>query len=301
LGSAPLSNGVATFTDSSLPTGEDSITASYGGDTNFEGSSSAAVDILVENVQVLNGITYIYPIDYPGASQTDVWGINNSGTLVGFYRDATGTHGFSGSLGSLTPINVSFPTASSTEAFGINDAGTIVGRYLDGAAEHGFKDAGGIFTSIDFPVTLSFLTQNSTDAFGINNSSRIVGIYTDAIGTHGFETIVPLAVLVPATQISATASGLRLLSRATGIVSGTITIQNISRSTVNGPFQILLEQLSGDVQLLNASGTFDGFPYITVAGVNSLAPGQSATVGLQFSDPSRVAISFTPVVYSGNF
>jgi probable HAF family extracellular repeat protein len=432
LGSAPLSNGVATFTDSSLPTGEDSITASYGGDTNFEGSSSAAVDILVENVQVLNGITYIYPIDYPGASQTDVWGINNSGTLVGFYRDATGTHGFSGSLGSLTPINVSFPTASSTEAFGINDAGTIVGRYLDGAAEHGFKDAGGIFTSIDFPVTLSFLTQNSTDAFGINNSgnivgvytdatgtrhgfldqngnlttvavgtatsstvnfgindrgaivstfadvsfgihgyvnkggsagtinapgasltdasgidnagdtvgfyvdsagsthgfvdqgggnftridvpgalstrvfginnsSRIVGIYTDAIGTHGFEAIVPLAVLVPATQISATASGLRLLSRATGIVSGTITIQNISRSTVNGPFQILLEQLSGDVQLVNASGTFDGFPYITVAGVNSLAPGQSATVGVQFSDPSRVAISFTPLVYSGNF
>jgi probable HAF family extracellular repeat protein len=34
------------------------------------------------------------PIDFPGASATFASGINNSGQIVGWYTDETGTHGF---------------------------------------------------------------------------------------------------------------------------------------------------------------------------------------------------------------
>jgi hypothetical protein len=43
LGSPPLNSGVATFSTSSLSTGTHSITAQYGGDTNYGGSTSAVL------------------------------------------------------------------------------------------------------------------------------------------------------------------------------------------------------------------------------------------------------------------
>jgi len=48
LGSAPLSNGVATFTTSSLIKGTNSITATYAGDPNFVGSKSAVLKQVVQ-------------------------------------------------------------------------------------------------------------------------------------------------------------------------------------------------------------------------------------------------------------
>ncbi len=64
--------------------------------------------------------------------------------------------------------------------------------------------------------------------------------------------------------------------------NGTVTIQNVSGSAINGPFQILLASLTSGVTLVSASGTYNGSPFLTVSGVGSLAPGQSATVNVQF-------------------
>jgi glucose/arabinose dehydrogenase len=48
LGSATLVNGVATFTTSALAVGNHSLTATYGGDANFSGSTSTALSQAVE-------------------------------------------------------------------------------------------------------------------------------------------------------------------------------------------------------------------------------------------------------------
>ncbi len=48
VGSAPLSNGVATFITSSLPKGTNSITATYAGDPNFIGSKSHVLKQVVQ-------------------------------------------------------------------------------------------------------------------------------------------------------------------------------------------------------------------------------------------------------------
>ena len=47
LGTATLSNGKATFSTSSLPVGIDSITAVYGGDSNFSSSTSNNVSLTI--------------------------------------------------------------------------------------------------------------------------------------------------------------------------------------------------------------------------------------------------------------
>jgi uncharacterized protein len=79
-----------------------------------------------------------------------------------------------------------------------------------------------------------------------------------------------------------------------------VTITNISSGAISGPFQILFTGLTAGVTLVNATGDFSGSPFLTVAAVASLASGQSATVSVQFQDPSFGTINFTPVIYSGS-
>ncbi|MGI8771159.1 MAG: Ig-like domain repeat protein, partial [Acidobacteriaceae bacterium] len=61
LGSAMLQNGVATFTTGALPGGSNSLTAVYGGDTNFTGATSNAV------VEVVNKTTPTITWSVPAA------------------------------------------------------------------------------------------------------------------------------------------------------------------------------------------------------------------------------------------
>ena len=88
-------------------------------------------------------------------------------------------------------------------------------------------------------------------------------------------------------------------SRVSKTFNGTVTIKNIGSSTVSGPFEILFTGMPASVTLVNATGNLSGTPYLTVPSVASLAPGQSATVSVQFSNPLNATIKFTPVIYSG--
>ncbi len=106
------------------------------------------------------------------------------------------------------------------------------------------------------------------------------------------------AAPAPVSTLATTASGL-VYSRVTQTYNGTVTIKNNGSATVNGPFQILFSVLTSGVTLVNATDTFQGTPFVTVPAVVSLAPGQSATVSVQFSDPSSAKINFTPVTYVG--
>lgn len=108
------------------------------------------------------------------------------------------------------------------------------------------------------------------------------------------------AQLLSPSQISTTASGLAY-SRVTQTFTGTVTITDISGAAINGPFQIVFSSLTANVTLMNATGVFGGNAYLTVPNVTSLSAGQSATVSIQFSDPSDAKINFTPVIYGGSF
>jgi hypothetical protein len=147
---------------------------------------SAMIVLIALSSAYATGYTYT-SLNYAGAP-TYAIGINNGGTVVGYYEGTDGIHGFSYNGTTYTTLHK--PGASSTLAYGINNGGTIVGRYADATGWHGFSLSGGTYTTIDY------LGASRTDAYGmngINNSGTIVGAYSDAgsndtvpIATHGY-------------------------------------------------------------------------------------------------------------------
>jgi Divergent InlB B-repeat domain len=83
----------------------------------------------------------------------------------------------------------------------------------------------------------------------------------------------------------------------------TITVTNSSASTIIGPVSLVLDNLSANATLFNATGTTDtleppaGSPYISASG--NLAPGQMDSFSLQFNDPTNTTISYSTRVLAG--
>ncbi len=137
----------------------------------------------------------------PGAAQTQVVGLNNSGVTVGFSVDAVGTNaGFVRSGSTLsTPVTdpntpPTSPSAPSTnQLLGVNDSNLAAGFYVDSSGNaHGyiFNIAARAFTAVN-PTGAT-----SSTATGINNAGDISGFLTTASGNtaayyHNKEFEVP--------------------------------------------------------------------------------------------------------------
>jgi hypothetical protein len=100
-------------------------------------------------------------------------------------------------------------------------------------------------------------------------------------------------------QIATVASGLAY-SRVSKTFNGTVTITNTSSSSVSGPLQVVFFGLPATVTLVNATNNLSGTPYVTVPAPAGIAPGQSVTFAVQFSNPSNATINLSPAIYSGS-
>lgn len=114
-------------------------------------------------------------IDYPGASVTYVFGLNDAGYVTGTYRDVQGMlRGFTyyqGVFASLT-----YPGATETYLGGINNSNTAVGWKVEGGKVHSFAVNGGSYR----PVIVPFATAANTKARAINDLGQVVGTYTSS-------------------------------------------------------------------------------------------------------------------------
>ena len=120
-------------------------------------------------------------LDYPGATDTELWGINSLGTIVGAYTLDQYQHidGFKLKNGVFTRIH--YPGSVSTWVRSINDLGVMVGYYhvYQGPPYiHGFVLADGVYTTLDYPHAIGDTVLND-----INNGGVIVGSYYI---DHGF-------------------------------------------------------------------------------------------------------------------
>lgn len=119
--------------------------------------------------------------DVPGSITTFFTGINDSGTIVGYYEDSQlATHGFFIAQGKLTVFDVPGSTGQ-TYAVSVNSAGTIVGFYANGGPTwmSGFmRAADGTFTTFEPPYSWT------TQAMTISPSGVIAGI-AEAFGSGG--------------------------------------------------------------------------------------------------------------------
>lgn len=129
-------------------------------------------------------------IDFPGATSTFLWGINNNAQIVGQQRDSSGilhslltdTHSFS----TFDPpgfASTSFPGTSF--ASGINDTGEIAGgvKNNDNAGQQAYIKNGDAFSLYNHPDADP---SRGTEFEGINNAGVRVGSFTDNTDTpHG--------------------------------------------------------------------------------------------------------------------
>ena len=123
-------------------------------------------------------------IDYPSAVETFPVGVNDSGTVVGFYYDAAnGRHSFLYKDGVFTTLVA--PSATDTEVVGINNSGTVVGYSNGSTAYQSFLYNDGIFTTFNMSGLPSGIYQVLPS--GINDNDAIIGTYADAgANVHGF-------------------------------------------------------------------------------------------------------------------
>jgi len=121
LGSASLSNNMATLTATALPVGTDSITAVYSGDSNFTGSTSGALSQVVNAAPGFGAPSGFTPSSIsiqPGATTGNTTTIN-----------IVGTNGFSGTVNlscAITPVAANDPPTCSLSPPSVTLSGTTV-------------------------------------------------------------------------------------------------------------------------------------------------------------------------------
>jgi hypothetical protein len=103
-------------------------------------------------------------------------GINNAGTIVGYYLNGKGYHGFSEAGDVYTTVDGP-DYGGDTRANGINNNGTIVGPYADSKGHgHIFSLTNGVYTTVEgYP-------NASSGVSGVNNAGTLVGVYADHSG-----------------------------------------------------------------------------------------------------------------------
>jgi len=177
-------------------------------------------------------------------------------------------------------------------------SGRNAALYWDGVA---------VGTSTDFfqaPFRLGATTQNWLGRSQNSSHPNLSGKLDDLRIYWGGLSAAQVLSLAQDQVIYVNASaGLRFvvqgatLNRATGRYVGAVTLLNESAASLSGVHQLALSGLASGITLAEAAGQLPGSSAPFVQLNLSLNPGASVTVPLNFINPSRLAIAYTPSLY----
>lgn len=121
-------------------------------------------------------------VDYPGAVQTQLWGINNAGQIVGYadfdYFATPGTNFVYDSRNATITTLPAVPGVESTAAIGINKSGVVVGS----AGSFTQFEASGLIISNGAFAFFSHPGMSFTQGRSINDAGLITAFVTDLTG-----------------------------------------------------------------------------------------------------------------------
>jgi len=129
-----------------------------------------------------------FDVPFAGAKDTEAFGVNNLGQIVGRYMKGHKVHGFLREPnGAFSEIF--FPQSTFTAPRDVNNHGDVVGRYLDAAGvSHGFLLSKGVYQSFDYPGAANTLPRGISDSGVITGNFRLAGVehgfILDATGYH---------------------------------------------------------------------------------------------------------------------
>jgi Tol biopolymer transport system component len=261
--------------------------------------------------------------------------INETGALptgVSFNDNADGTATVSGTPGggtggmyplTITAANGVLPNATQSFTLTVNQAPAITSAnaatFAVGSAgtftvtTSGFPTAATITTTGALPAGVSFTnngggtaTLSGTPASGTGGSYPLTitaanGVLPNA--TQSFTLAVCAADITASVSVS---QGALKLNRKTGHYTQRITLKN-GDGAVSGPVSLVLDTLSSNATLFNATGTTAcapplGSPYVNVdVGVdNVFSPRERVSVALEFVNPSGQGVTYTSRVLAGS-
>ncbi len=145
---------------------------------------------------------------------------------------------------------------------------------------------------INSTVQNSFLEYDS-----LNNPEQ-------TIFSFSIDSAIDAVAAVP-TNVTVTRGGF-VLDRRTGTFTQQLTLTNTGTTTVSGTVAIALDSLSTNATLATSAGvtaatapTGSPLAVVNVGSDSVLTPGETATVVLQFSNPTRAAITYNTRVLGG--
>jgi len=135
--------------------------------------------------------------------------------------------------------------------------------------------------------------------------TNIFGGYNNVATVNDLSDLFQPGTIPVAQGVTVARTGY-VYDRRTQLFVQQVQLTNTGTTPVSGPVWLALDNLSANASLYNAAGTTANFPplgspYIgvNVGGDNVLSPGETATVTLEFTDPTRGAINYIARVLSG--
>lgn len=139
--------------------------------------------ICILNISHLNAQFVTFTI--PGATQTYVTCVNDSGDVGGYYEDATGVHGFLYVMNQNDTIYINYPGAVQTYIYGVNNQMIVIGAYnTTGNITNNEGFTYNDFLSSYVDITTSWISSmDITIGRDINDAGCMVGDYKQST-TH---------------------------------------------------------------------------------------------------------------------
>jgi CSLREA domain-containing protein len=232
----------------------------------------------------------------------------NQGKVVFDFNAAINTPTWCNTFDNTPPVShvATLPVTETSASFLVQWSGTDVGVGIFGYSIYVSDNAG--------PFSAFQTNTTTTSAMFTGQLGHTYGFYsiaTDLLGNvEGSKTSAEATTTVTspcATDISSSVSVTRsgdVYNFGTQRFYQTVTLTNNSVSAISGPVSLVLEGLSSNASLFNATGNTTcaaplGSPYINVT-TGSVAPGASVSVVLQFKDPTKATITYSTGVLAGS-
>jgi large repetitive protein len=273
IGTGTLSSGVATFTTSALAVGNHPITASYGGDGNFNGSSSAP---LTQTVNKANSTTTLASAPNPSSfNQTVVF----TATVVG--------------TGAISPTG----TVTFTDQTAGQTLGTVSAGGSGGAATATLSistlTAGSHNIQASYSGDGTFNSSSSTSlAQTVNKANTSTGLVASQ-NPSNFGQPVSFTVSVSGANGGTPTGSVTFTNTTTGQTLGTVTLVNR---------QALFTTSTLPVGTDNVQASYSGDPNFNASSssINQTVNATTSTTVQSSQNPSPVgqAVTFTATVSS---
>lgn len=235
--------------------------------------------------------------------------IRNQASVVFDVNAPINTPVWTNTIDNSPPITRVLPLAASqtSESFSVQWSGTDQGAGIWAVA---------VFVSDNgAPFTTWLEGTTATSATYSGQTGHTYGFF--AIGTDLVGNVEPMKTAAEAStritqqtacandvgsQVQITRSGYGY-NFTTGRFVQTVTLKNTSASAIAAPISLVLDNLSSNATLFNPSGTTQcavpaGSPFVNLPG--NLGPGASGSVTLQFTNPTKMGITYAARVLAGS-